>query len=216
VHRLYLKVGDDHLAGRALVSQGIYTDYEGNPHLALWLLRQALPLLDSDRDPQLVTSAKENVLELLVRCGEHREAARMLLESGLRQALADQPLSLIKLRGVEGQILVGLGKLDRAEAAFLEARAGLLQHNLGYRAAIAGLDLAAVWLEQGRHEKVEELARDMLATFRRLGIQREAVRALGYLDEACRRRQATPGLARHVGRFLRQLEREPQLRFEAV
>jgi tetratricopeptide (TPR) repeat protein len=216
VHRLYLKVGDDHLAGRALIKRGIYINYEGEPHRALQLLRQALPLLDRDRDPQLVTSATESILEVLVQSGEYREAARMLLESGLRQALADQPLSLVKLRWVEGQLLAGLGKLDRAEAALLEARAGFLQHNLGYRAAIIGLDLAAVWLEQGRHDQVEELARDMLATFRRLGIQREAVRALGYLDEACRRRRATPGLARHVGRFLRQLEREPQLRFEAL
>jgi tetratricopeptide (TPR) repeat protein len=216
VHRLYLKVGDDHLAGRALVKRSIYTDYGGDPVRALRLLRQGLELLDRDRDPQLATSATENVLELMVRCGEFREAARMLLESGLRKALADQPLNLLKLRWVEGQILAGLGKLGRAESALQEARDGFLAHNLGYRAAIAGLDLAAVRLEQGKNEQVEELARDMLATFRRLGIQREAVRALDYLEKACQRRRATPGLARHVGRFLRQLEREPQLRFEAL
>ena len=56
----------------------------------------------------------------------------------------------------------------------------------------------------------------MLATFRRLGIQREALRAVDYLDKACQKRQATPGLVRRIGQFLRQLEREPRLRFEAV
>jgi len=216
VHRLYVKVGDDHLAGRALVSQGIYTDYDGEPRQALRLLRQGLALLDRVRDPRLVTSATENLLELMVRCGEYRQAARVLLESGLGLALADQPLNLIKLRGVEGQILAGLGKLDRAEAAFEEARAGFLRYGQDYNAAIAGLDLAAVWLERGKAAQVEELAKDMLATFQRLGIQREALRAVDYLNKACQKRRATPGLARHIGSFLRQLEREPRLRFEAV
>jgi tetratricopeptide (TPR) repeat protein len=213
VHRLYLKLGDQHLAGRALVSQGIYMDYDGEPEQGMRLLRKGLEMLDRARDPHLVISATENLLELMVRCGEYREARRLLLESGLRRALADQPLNLIKLRGVEGHILAGLGKMERAETAFEEARAGFLEHGLGYRAAIISLDLAAVWLERGKAAQVEELAKEMLATFRRLGIQREALRAVDYLNKACERRQATPVLVRRVGRFLRELEREPQLRF---
>jgi tetratricopeptide (TPR) repeat protein len=214
--RLYLEIGDRHLAGRALVSQGIYTDYNGEPEQATRLVRKGLEMLDRERDPQLVISATENLLELMVRCGHYRGARRLLLESGLRRALADQPLSLIKLRGVEGQIQAGLGKLDRAEAAFDEARRGFLQYGQPYNAAIAGLDLAAVWLERGKAAQVEELAKEMLATFRRLGIQREALRALDYLNKACERKQATPGLVRRVGRFLRELEREPQLRFQTA
>jgi len=216
VSQLYRKLGDGHLAGRALVSQGIYTDYDGDPAWALRLLREGLSLLDRERDPQLVTSTTENLLELMVRCGEFREAARALMESGLRQILAGQPLNLFKLRWVEGQILLGLGKLHRAETAFREARAGFLEHNQGYNAALAGLDLAAVWLEQGKTSQAKELAEDMLATFRKLGIQREALRAMDCLKRACEQESATPDLARQVGRFLRQLEREPQLRFGAV
>lgn len=216
VARLYRKLGDDHLAGRALVKRGIYTNYDGDPAEGLRLLQEGLTLLDRERDPQLVTSTTESILEVMVQCGEFREAARMLMECGLRQALAGQPLNLIKLRGVEGQILAGLGKLDRAETAFQEAREGFLRHNQGKNAALAGLDLAAVWLEQGKVERVKELAEDMLATFRRLGIQREALRAMDCLKRACEQEAATPDLARRVGRFLRRLEREPQLRFEAV
>lgn len=216
VYQLYRKLGDDHLAGRALVSQGIYTNYDGDPVQGLRLLREGLSLLDREREPQLVTSTTESILEVMVQCGEFREAARVLLESGLRQALAEEPLSLLKLRGVEGQILAGLGKLDRAESALKEARAGFLEHNQGYNAAIVSLDLAAVWLEQGRTAQVKELAEDMLATFRKLGIQREALRAMDYLKRACEQEAATPDLARRVGRFLRRLEHEPRLRFEAV
>jgi hypothetical protein len=38
----------------------------------------------------------------------------------------------------------------------------------------------------------------------------------GGAARACEQESATPDLARQVGRFLRRLEREPQLRFEAV
>jgi tetratricopeptide (TPR) repeat protein len=212
-HRLYLEIGDHHLAGRALVKQGIYMDYGGEPHEGMRLVRKGLEMLDRERDPALVISTTENLLELMVRCGEYGQARRVLLESGLRLALADQPLNLVKLRWVEGQILAGLGKLDRAEAAFEEARSRFLEHGQAYNAGIISLDLAAVWLERGKAAQVEELAKEMLATFRRLGIQREALRALDYLNKACERKRATPGLVRRVGQFLRELEREPSLRF---
>ncbi|MFY9822720.1 MAG: hypothetical protein WAM82_15145 [Thermoanaerobaculia bacterium] len=215
-YELYRKMGDDHLAGRVLVTKGIYTNYEGNPQEALRILRQSLELLDPERDPRLVTSATECFLEVMVQCGEFREAAEMLMESGLRHALAEEPLNLVKLRWVEGQIFAGLKKSARAEAAFLEARAGFLAHGQGYNAALVGLDLAAVWLERGQQAQVQELAADMLSTFQRLGIQREAVRALDYLNRACHKQRATPRLVRHVKGFLKQLEREPQLRFQAV
>jgi hypothetical protein len=216
VYELYLQVGDDHLAGRALVSKGIYTDNGGDPRAALNLLREGLSLLDSRRDPQLAASVSENLLELMVQCGEFRAAAKMLLESGLRQTLAGQPLNLVTLRWVEGQVLAGLGKLGRAETALVEARRDFLQHRKEYKAALVGLDLAAVWLEQRKYAQVKDLAEDTLATFQRLGLQREALRAVDSLHRACQRQQATPGVVRHVSRFLRRLEREPQLRFEAI
>ena len=216
VCELYRKVGDDHLAGRALVSKGIYTNYEGNPQEALRLLRQGRKLLDPERDPRLVLSATQSILEVMVQCGELREAAETLMESGLRQALAGEPLSLAKLRWVDGQIFAGLKKPARAETALREARAVFLAHNQGYNAALVGLDLADVWLERGKNAEVSELAAEMLATFRRLGIQREAVRALDDLNRAAQKKRATPRMVRHVSRFLKRLEREPQLRFVAL
>jgi len=213
---LYRKVGDDHLAGRALVKKGIYTNYGGHPQEALHVLRLGLKLLDPERDPRLVTSATQSIVEVMVQCGDFRAAAEMLMESGLRQTLAGEPLSLVRIRWMEGQIFAGLKKPGRAEAALSEARAGFLEHNQGYNAALVGLDLAAVWLERGKNTEVKELAADMLATFQRLGIQREAVRALDYLNRACHKQRATPRIVRHVSRFLKQLEREPQLRFQAL
>jgi hypothetical protein len=175
-YELYLKVGDDHLAGRALVSRSIYKDYEGYPQEALRILREGLSLLDRERDPWLATSTTENLLELTVRCGQYREAAEMLMQSGLRHAMEGEPLNLVKLRWVEGEIFAGLKKSARAEEALLEARAGFLAHGQAYNAALVGLDLEAVWQQRGLDAQVKELAADSLATFEKLGIPREAVR----------------------------------------
>jgi tetratricopeptide (TPR) repeat protein len=214
--QLYEKVGDEHLKGRALVSKGIYMNYEGNPHGALGVLREGFMLLDPDRDPQLVASTTETILEVMVQCGQFREAAAMLMGSGLRQALAEEPLNLLSLRWVEGQILAGLGKHDRAESAFMEAREGFITHDQGYKAALVGLDLAGVWLYRGKKNEVRDLATDMLQTFQKLGIQREGQRALEYLVWAYERERLTPRLVAHVRSFLNRLEREPQLRFEVI
>ncbi len=214
--QLYQRVGDDHLTGRALVKRGIYMNYEGDPQGALSVLREGFMLLDPDRDPQLVTSTTENILWVMVQCGQFREAAALLMGSGLRQALAGAPLNLLSLRWMEGQILVGLGKHDRAESAFMEARAGFLTHEQGYKAALVGLDLAGIWLYRGRKPEIRELAADMVQAFQNLGIQREGQRALEYLVWACERERITPHLVGHVRSFLNRLEREPQLRFEVI
>jgi hypothetical protein len=214
--QLYQKVGDDHLTGRALVSKGIYMNYEGDPQGALAVLREGFMLLDPDRDPQLVTSTTETILEVMVQCGQFREAATMLMGSGLRQALAAEPLNLLSLRWVEGQILAGLGKYDRAEAALVEARMGFREYRKEYNAALVGLDLAGVWLFRGKKSEVRELAMDMFQTFQKLDIQREGLRAIEYLVWACDRERLTPRLVGHVRGFLSRLEREPQLRFEVI
>ncbi len=147
-------------------------------------------------------------------CGACREAGALLLESGLRQALAGEPLSLIKVRWLEGKVFAGTGRAARAERAFQEARADFLAARQHYHAALVGLDLAEVWLDQGKAPEVRELAGEMLAIFRALGIHREAVRALDHLHRACRHQRATPATVRHVSRFLARLEQEPQLRFQ--
>lgn len=213
---IYEKVGDDHLAGRSLVKQGLYTNYGGDPPRALGLLRHGLAKLDRDRDPQLYATASENLVFTMAQCGRYREAATFLMESGLREALADQPLSLFKLRWVEGQIFAGLGKPRRAEVAFKEARAGFLAHGQAYNAALVGLDEAEIWLGQGKHPKVRALAEEMIETFQRLGIAREGVRAAEYLRAACDRDRVDTRLLRHVSRFLQRLEREPQVFFQAM
>lgn len=213
VQRIYLELGETHLAGRALITRGINTAYDDRPYDAVQLLQKGLVLIDPERDPRLTSIGRYELLHSLVDCGEFRQAGQALLESGLREAFADDPLNLAKLRWLEGKIHAGLGKLWRAEQVLTEVRDGFRKRGQGYDSALVGLDLAAVWLQQDKHAAVRELAEEVLEKFAALGIQREGIKAVHYLREACRREMATPALVQRVSGFLRRLEWKPQLRF---
>lgn len=213
LYTTYQDLGATHLAGRALVSKGINTGYDGRPQDAVRLLREGLSQIDPERDPQLAAVGQQALLFFLVDCGECRKASRLLFESGLRQAFAGEPLNLLKLRWLEGKIQAGLNRPERAEEAFLEVRQGFLDHSLDYEAALVGLELTAAWLRQSRTDEARQLAAEILETFVEMDVQPEALKAVRHLEAAFRQHTATPLLVRDVLRFLSRLEWEPRLRF---
>ncbi len=214
VYRLYLDAGDTHLAGRALVSKGSVTLYQGQSQEAVRLLQEGLELLDSTRDSALESFSQLNLIDALSRSYEYQQASRLLLQSGLREAFAAEPLNLLKLRWVEGKIHAGLGRLRRAEAAFDEARQGFLKREQEYDAALVGLDLAAVWLKTGRSAEVLALAEEMHETLDDLGVHTEAARALYFVREACRCQAVTVPMIERVRSFMERLPWQVGLRFE--
>lgn len=217
VRVLYEELGERHLAGRALVSQAIFEDYQGESSRALLHFREALTLLDPERDPRLFASTQLSALDALVACGEYQEASRILFSSGLRQVFAEEPLNLLKLRWVEAKILAGLGRLERAERAFADVRRGFMEHGRHYHAAVSSLDLAAVWLRQGQKlSQIAALASENLELFERLRFGREALRATRYLADACYAGIADVVLVQHVASFLTRYEHDPRLVFQAL
>ena len=81
------------------------------------------------------------------------------------------------------------GTLDWA--AFVQMRDGFLQEGLGYDAVIVSMDLALLYLRQGRTAELKTLAREMLPIFRSQDVHREAVAALVLFQEAIREEQIT-------------------------
>lgn len=213
-YSLYQDAGDPHLAGRALIKQGNGMRCQGYPRKAVDVLERGLKVIEPNRDSHLVSIAQQVLLDALADCGEYNRASRLLLQSGLREAFASEPLNLLKLRWVEGKVLAGLGRLGRAEHAFSEARQGFVQRGQGYDAALVGLDLAAVWLKKGRAAEVQALAEEMYATLDDLGVHVEAARAFYFVREACRCQAVTVSMIERVRTFLERLPWQVGLRFE--
>jgi hypothetical protein len=135
--------------------------------------------------------------------------------SGLGEAFASEPLNRLRLRWVEARVFAGNGRLERAEAIFKEVRSGFQEHGLEYDAALAGLDLAAVWLRLGKDARqVHLLAVEMTETFRRLDLPtRDAWAALHMLKLTCEDKTVTRDLVERIRRFLARHQLDPRQRF---
>jgi tetratricopeptide (TPR) repeat protein len=214
VYDLYQEAGDTHLAGRALISQGINIRHAGRPRQAIGILEQGLRLVEADRDPELPVIGQKGLLDALVEAGELGRANRMLLASGLREAFAKEPLNLLKLRWVEGKVHAGLGRFKRAESIYCSVRVELLRLGRHYDAALLGLELAALWLRQGRAAEVRTLAEEMYETFELLEVPQAAQHALFFVRAACRLQRLTVPMIHRVRSFMEQVTRNPELRFE--
>ena len=90
----------------------------------------------------------------------------------------------LKLRWLIAVIDARLGHSGSAELAFLEVRKGLVAMKLAYEVGMVQIDLALLYLAQGRHASLEPLARETAAIFRRIGVEARAQEALDVWREA--------------------------------
>jgi len=170
---LYKLHGDAHFAGRSLVMKGIALGYSGETKEAIDSIRLGLSMVDEEREPALVLTAMQCQARLFVDCGHFRDALRIFWEVQRLGLSSGGQLNRLKVRWLEGQIRAGLNELDRAERSLAEVRQGFDEAGLGYKAALAGLELGAVLLRQGRAEEGEKVVRDCAGVFLSLQIRRE-------------------------------------------
>jgi hypothetical protein len=97
---------------------------------------------------------------------------------------------------------------------FLEARDGFAGRDNGYDAALVSLELALLYVDQGRTGEVKELARAMVPIFRAQDVHREALAALAVFLEAASREQVSRELVECLADYLRQARNDPSLLFE--
>lgn len=192
VCRTYLKLGERHLAGRALISQALYTGFDGDPEGAILLLDQGLALLEPEREPILRLKAVHNQALFLIDAGRYREARILLWQNQALYRRFDEPLVAIRRQWLEGRIYTGLEELAKAETTLRRVQADLLRHGQVYDAALASLDLIRLGVLAGRREELPERVDGVLAVFREHRISRLAVGYLRIFRERCVDPSITP------------------------
>ena len=193
---------DPHLAGRSLILKAFGLTELGESEAAIQALRKANGLIDPAREPRLVLCVRHNLVDSLSKAGRHREAADLLPELKAVAAAHGSALDRVRLEWVEGRIAAGLGDQARARELLAEVRQRFLADGNAFDAALAGLDLAISYMEEGRAAEVRDLADEMVIVFRDLDLPREALAALLVFQEAARRQTATADLAREVAATL--------------
>lgn len=108
----------------------------------------------------------------------------------------------------------GLGRRGEAVAAFRQVQEEFTSRSIPFDAALVSLELAVLWLDDGRTKEVKKLALKMLWIFNSQEVHQEALAALTLFHEAALKEAATSALTRRVLRFLERAREAPELRFE--
>jgi tetratricopeptide (TPR) repeat protein len=211
VHSTYLELGDAHLAGRALLIKALYTFYNNEPEKAMRVNNAGMALIEERQEPDLFFMATYNQLLFRVACGQFVEARRELFRQlGKFKHLGR--VNQLKVLGLQAQINAGLKKWASAEHGFSQVIKGFEQEGMGFHAAFLSLELALVWMHQGRYAETQELIPRAYEAFVSLGIK-EAFGAMMVLKEAFEKQMGTVELLEDVVEFLRRWHINPDERF---
>jgi tetratricopeptide (TPR) repeat protein len=214
VHQYHLGRGDLHLAGRALISKGIYTGYAGHRDGALKLLQEGLLMVTEEREPSLVLSAVHAQLWFLVESGEFNDAKRFHLQHSRLFLATVGKLNGLRLTWLMARTYAGLDELG-AEERFREVKAGFEEIGRPYDAALASLDLVSLLISRKRVREARELLRGAAQTFKNLGVERWSRVAL-LLGQAAEVEQVElmHRIVLEATAFLRRAGYDPNARFE--
>jgi tetratricopeptide (TPR) repeat protein len=212
---IYKKLGQWNLLGRTLLQKSLVCGEVGDDEGEMRFLRQALDLIDPQADPRVFLAARHNLIHALYERGRVREAFALLYHTRPLYLKAGDRMNLLKLRWLEGLVALGMQRADQAEAAFREIREAFVELGLGYDAALASLDLASVYILQGRSADVSRVAEETLAIFQAHNNHREALAALLVFSSAARYDHAGIDLVREVSSFLKRARNNPDLRFSS-
>ena len=198
-----------HLAGRALIMKSHILADRGEPEAAITALREAEELVDPGRDPRLSYCLRHNLLDNLGQAGRYAEAEALLPEVRACCQDAGTNLDAVRLRWSEGRITAGLGRIEEARRIFEETRREFTARNMSYDAALATLELAALYIKEGRTSEVRNLAQEMIEIFRAQDVHREALAALAVFHSAAVLETATVELTRETASRLEKERRHP-------
>jgi len=214
LHDQALEVSTQHASVSILLNKSATQEQMGDFDASIPTLERASALIDGEREPRLLFGIRFNLAVNLAHQKRHAEAVALLPEVRELAMEMGNGLDLVRVVWLESRIFAGLGRREEAVAALEQVRGEFTTREIAYDAALVSLELAVLYLEDGRTSEVRILARQMLWIFRAQGVHREALAALKLFCEAAEREQATVDLARRVAEYLEKARHNPDLRFE--
>ena len=200
--------------GRILLKRAFTQEQMEDIEGAITTLERASELVDGGHEPRLLCVLRFNLVVNLIHQARHDEAVALLPKVRELALEIGNGLDLVRVVWLESRIFAGLGQREEAVPALEQVRNEFTTREIAYDAALVSLELAVLYLEDGRTFEVRILARQMLWIFQAQGVHREALAALKLFCEAAEREQATVDLARRVADYLERARHNPDLRFE--
>jgi hypothetical protein len=150
----------------------------------------------------------------LAEAGHTEEAGEVLDENEELYRSFPDPWTQLRVTWLRGDLLAARADEEAAERAYQEALQGFIERGIGYDAALVAMDLALLYLRQGRTSEVKRLAEEMVPIFQAQDVHREALAALRLFQEAARREEITMEQVRKLVKYLQESRKDPGRRFE--
>jgi tetratricopeptide (TPR) repeat protein len=200
--------------GVILLNMAVTLEQQGQIGLALKTLQTAVPRIDAAQQPRQWFGLRFNLAVNLCHLGEYRAAEPLVAE--VRQLAIDlgDEIHLVRTLWLQARMLAGLGRRPEARAGLEQVRRDFATRGMAYDFALASLNLAVLYLEDGETQPVAALAVQMEPIFRSRKIHREALMALGVFCQAARQEALTLDLAQRIMVFLEKARQDPTLHFE--
>lgn len=196
-------------AARVLIKLGAVYNHQKDANRAIETTRSALALLGPDAEPRLHLCGTYNLAFYLTAAGRFEEAAEVLEWNEALFRRFPEPWTQLRLLWLRGDISLGLGDLAAAEQAYAGTRQGFIAQGIGYDAAMVSLDLAVLYLRQGRTGDVRRVAEEMIPLFQAQDVHPEAMAALVLFQEAARQDRLTVEMTIEIAARLREVRLEP-------
>jgi tetratricopeptide (TPR) repeat protein len=188
----------------------------GDFEAAIATLRRAIPFVEAAEESRFLLVFWQNLAVNLYFLGRFDEAQELLPRLRDLASNYGDDLDLLRLRWLEGRVIAGLGGRSEAIGILSRAREGFTSRGMAYDGALISLELALVYLEEGRTAEVKILARQITPVFQAQGIHREALAAFKLFRDAAEHESVTVRLARKLLAYFQRAQHDPGLRFEEV
>jgi len=204
-YALHQERGDRHMAGRALITKGLYTGWAGRSRDAFRITQRGLDMVEEAREPELVLAAIHNQIWFLVESGRLREARSLL--GAHRDELATDEAQRLDLLWLEGRILAGLRNGRRALVDLEAAEQGFAAAGRRSQAASVKLDQAAIHLRLGDAARALSLVRAAEEAFLQLEAPQSTHMALAFLRKRLAQRALPAPVVLRLADIIRRGQR---------
>jgi transcriptional regulator with XRE-family HTH domain len=199
---------------RLLLKKSATLEQMGDWQGTIEALEQARPQVERQGDPRARCVFFFNLAASLLDAGRPHEAeALMPRVRGLALQLGNG-LDLVRTRWLQGRLSAALGRKEEAIADLEHVVSELALREIPFDAARACLDMAELYLQEGRTAEVRRLAGQMVEIFKSQGVQQEALAAVILFRDAAEQERVTVDLVRRLQDYLAKARTNPGVGFE--
>ncbi len=212
LHKDALRLARSGEMGVILLNQAATLKDGGEPECALKSMERAAQVIDGAQQPRLRWVLQFNRASSLCLQGRPNEAAPLAEEA---QRLAEQlgnEIDLIRTSWLAANCLAGLGQREEALVRLEQVRQEFETREHPFDYALASLDVALLYREEGRFPEIKNLAAEILKIFTAQQVHREALAAVILFQEAAEKERVTVEMVRKLQDFLAKAKGDPRLK----